>query len=77
MDSSTLNLEEMMKQIDSLDASEKTKLLKKLLENSTLQINSGSCEFEAKTVFQFNLNGEEQIAGILDIIIDKLYGKLS
>jgi hypothetical protein len=77
MDSSTLNLEEIMKQIDSLDASEKTKLLKKLLENSTLQINSGFSVSEAKTVFQFNLNSEEQIAGILDIIIDKLYGKLS
>lgn len=77
MDSSTLNLEKIMKQIDSLGADEKTKLLKKLLFDSTLQINVGSCEFEAKTVFQFNLNSEEQIAGILDIIIDKLYGKLS
>lgn len=76
MDSSTSNLEEIIKQIDSLDAEEKTKLLKMLL-HSTLQINIGSYEFEAKTVFQFNLNNSEQIAEILDIVLDKLYGKLS
>ncbi|MEM7716320.1 MAG: hypothetical protein AAF349_22575 [Cyanobacteria bacterium P01_A01_bin.68] len=42
MDSSSSNLEKLIKQIDSLGADEKTKLLKKLLEDSTLQINVGN-----------------------------------
>lgn len=38
---------------------------------------SAIAEFEAETVFQFNINSSEQIAGILDTIADKLYGKVS
>lgn len=77
MDGSTQNLEEIIKHVDSLSAEEKTKLVQKLLKDSTLQINVGYSEFEAKTVFQFNLNSEEQIGKILDTIVDKLYGKVS
>lgn len=42
MDSSSSNLEIIIKQIDSLGADDKSKLLKKLLKDSTLQINVGN-----------------------------------
>ena len=72
MDAATTNLEEVMIKVDTLTSEEKAKLIKKLLGDSTLQVTVGSSQFDATNVYQFNLNSNEQIAGILSAIADKL-----